>query len=83
LRQAREGASREEVEHEIGDILFVVVNIARFAQADPEQALRKSNAKFRRRFAYVERTLLQCGKQLADSNLNEMEQLWQEAKRAE
>jgi tetrapyrrole methylase family protein / MazG family protein len=83
LRRAREGASKEEAEQEIGDILFVVVNIARFAQADPEQALRKSNAKFRRRFAHVERSLLQRGKQLAESNIQEMEQLWQEAKRTE
>ena len=83
LRQAREGSSHEEVEHEIGDILFVIVNIARFAQVDPEQALRKSNGKFRRRFAHVERSLLARGRQLADSNIAEMEQLWQEAKQAE
>jgi MazG family protein len=83
LEQARSGASQEEIEHEIGDILFVIVNMARFLKVDPEQSLRKSNAKFRRRFAHVERSLAAQGKQLGDSSIAEMEQLWQEAKRAE
>jgi MazG family protein len=83
LAAARDGASREDVEHEIGDILFVIVNIARFLHVDPEQALRKSNAKFRKRFAYVEQTLIDRGKELAGSDIAEMEQLWQEAKRGE
>ena len=83
LAAARDGGSRDEVEHEIGDILFVVVNIARFLQVDPEQALRKSNARFRQRFEHVERELVARGKQLGDSNIQEMEELWQEAKRGE
>jgi MazG family protein len=83
LEAARDGVSPEHIENEIGDILFVIVNIARFLHVDPEQALRKSNAKFRRRFAYVEKTLIERGKDLAGSNITEMEQLWQEAKRAE
>ena len=83
LEAARDSGLREEMEHEIGDILFVIVNIARFLEVDPEQALRKSNARFRRRFAHVERELIARGKQFADSNVNEMEELWQEAKRGE
>ncbi len=71
------------LEDELGDILFVVVNLARHIQVDPEQALRKANAKFRRRFGYVERRLREAGKALTDSNLEEMEALWQEAKRSE
>jgi MazG family protein len=81
LDEARTGAgSREDIEHEIGDMLFVIVNIARFLKVDPEQALRKSNAKFRKRFAHVEQSLAGRGKQLAESNLEEMESLWAEAK---
>ena len=83
LAEAREQASHEEVEGEIGDLLFVLVNLARFVKVDPEQALRKSNAKFRRRFAHVERTLQSRGKTLSDSNVQEMEEIWQEAKRSE
>jgi uncharacterized protein YabN with tetrapyrrole methylase and pyrophosphatase domain len=59
----------------------VLVNLARFVKIDPEQALRRSNAKFRRRFGYVEQKLAERGKRPADSTLEEMEALWQEAKR--
>ena len=81
LAEARENASHEEIEGEVGDLLFVLVNLARFVKVDPEQALRKSNAKFRRRFAHVEKSLQARGKNLSDSNLQEMEEIWQEAKR--
>jgi MazG family protein len=83
LHEARNGAPHEEVEHEIGDMLFVIVNIARFLRVDPEQALRASNAKFRERFGHVERRLIASGKTFAGSTLEEMEGLWQEAKRGE
>jgi uncharacterized protein YabN with tetrapyrrole methylase and pyrophosphatase domain len=58
----------------------VIVNIARFLKVDPEQALRKTNAKFRRRFAHVEDGLATLGKTPGDATINEMESLWQEAK---
>jgi MazG family protein len=83
LADARRQASHDEIEGEIGDLLFVLVNLARFMKVDPEQALRKSNAKFRRRFAHVETALQARGKTLSDSNVQEMEELWQEAKRSE
>jgi MazG family protein len=83
LHAARQDASQEEIEGEIGDILFVLVNLARFMKVDPEQALRKSNAKFRRRFAHVETQLQNRGKVFGDSNIEEMEELWQDAKRKE
>jgi uncharacterized protein YabN with tetrapyrrole methylase and pyrophosphatase domain len=83
LHEARQDASHEEIEGEVGDILFVLVNLARFLKVDPEQALRKSNSKFRRRFAHVETELQRRGKTLADSNIAEMEELWQDAKRSE
>ena len=79
--RATEQAVSPAIEDEIGDILFVIVNIARHLKVDPEQALRKGNAKFRRRFGYVERNLDGAGKSLAEATLDEMEALWQEAKR--
>jgi len=78
LMEARKGDSREAIEGEIGDILFALVNVARHLKVDPEQALRKSNAKFRRRFAHVE-----SNAQLPGASLSEMEALWQEAKARE
>jgi uncharacterized protein YabN with tetrapyrrole methylase and pyrophosphatase domain len=83
LAEARKQASHEEIEGEVGDLLFVLVNLARFMKVDPEQALRKSNAKFRRRFAHVETSLQARGKALPESDIEEMEALWQEAKRSE
>jgi MazG family protein len=79
--QARRNASQAEMEDELGDLLFVLVNLARFVKVDPEQALRRTNAKFRDRFGYLERKLAERGRKLEDSNLDEMEALWQEAKR--
>ena len=79
--EARRHASHDELENEMGDLLFVLVNLARFVKVDPEQALRRTNAKFRRRFAYIEEKLAERGRKLKDSNIAEMEALWQEAKR--
>lgn len=73
-------AARAEIEGELGDLLFVLVNLARFVEVDPEQALRKTNAKFRRRFGYIERKLAERGRSPRESNLDEMEALWQESK---
>ncbi len=81
LDEARRSAAQDELEDEMGDLLFVLVNLARFVKVDPEQALRKTNAKFRKRFGFIERTLAERGKKLEDSNIQEMEALWQEAKR--
>jgi MazG family protein len=78
---ARRGAKQEEMEGELGDMLFVLVNLARFANVDPEQALRKTNAKFRARFGYIERKLGERGKSPEAATLDEMEALWQESKR--
>jgi MazG family protein len=70
--EARRNRSLEELENELGDLLFVLVNLARFVKVDPEQALRKTNAKFRERFGYIERRLAERGKKLEESNLEEM-----------
>ena len=79
--EARRGGQPGELENELGDMLFVLVNLARFVKVDPEQALRATNAKFRRRFGYIERKLAERGKKPADATIEEMEALWQEAKR--
>ena len=80
LAEARRSAPREEIENEIGDLLFVLVNLARFLKVDAEQALRKTNAKFRKRFGYLERKLAEQGRSPKQASLGEMEALWQEAK---
>lgn len=71
---------RRRVESEIGDILFVLANIARRWKIDPEEALRRSNRKFERRFQYVEAALTARGRSVHDATLSEMEELYQEAK---
>ena len=80
---ARATGSPAEIEDEIGDLLFVVVNIARFLKVDPEQALRKTNRKFRRRFSQVEEGLAAQGKTPQQASIDEMEALWQAAKHSE
>ncbi|HEY6331727.1 MAG TPA: nucleoside triphosphate pyrophosphohydrolase [Blastocatellia bacterium] len=69
-----------EISGEIGDFLFVVVNVARLLGIDPESALKSTNRKFRRRFRYIEDRLRERGKKPADSNLAEMDALWDEGK---
>ena len=71
------------LEDEVGDLLFVLVNIARYLALDPESALRKTNRKFRRRFEYLEGKLREQGRKPADASLEEMESLWQESKQQE
>lgn len=78
---ARGNAS--EIADETGDLLFAVVNLARHAGADPDLALRGTNAKFERRFGYIERALAARGVKLGNSSLEDMDALWNEAKRAE
>jgi MazG family protein len=74
---------RSRMEDEVGDLLFVMVNIARYLSLDPESALRKTNRKFRQRFQWVEDRLREQGKNPAESSLDEMETLWQQSKREE
>lgn len=71
------------VEEEIGDLLFVVANLARHAKVDPEQALRGANAKFERRFHHIERRLAEMGSSAEEASLDRMEALWVEAKKQE
>jgi len=80
-----EGDSRDEdaVTEEVGDLLFTVANLARHLQVDAEGALAAANAKFRRRFEDVERTLGERGRRLDEATLEEMESAWREAKARE
>lgn len=76
-------ASVEEQEKEFGDVMFAMVNYARFAGMKPENALRQTNAKFERRFRYIEEQLAAQGKRLKDVTLEEMDRYWDEAKAKE
>ncbi len=80
LADARREGAPEKVQEEIGDLLFVLVNLARLLRVDAEQALRGTNAKFRGRFGYLERKLAEAGKPLERATLEEMDRLWGEAK---
>jgi len=71
------------IAEEVGDLLFVAVNVARLAGVDPESALKAANRKFRRRFRHIEERLRADGRGPADSTLEEMDRLWDEAKREE
>jgi ATP diphosphatase len=73
----------DAVEDEVGDLLFMAVNLARLLKVDPESALKRANRKFRRRFAHIEQALATQGKTPAESNLTEMESYWQQAKQQE
>lgn len=77
------GASPERLEDEIGDLLFTLVNLARHLHADAESALRHANRKFERRFRVMERMLAAEGRRLEETSLDELEALWQQAKRLE
>jgi MazG family protein len=81
LREALSVQERNRIREEIGDLLFVIVNIARFLKIDPEAALRRTIEKFTSRFHYIERSLQKKGKTPRGSNLLEMDRLWEEAKR--
>ncbi len=81
FREALSLEKRNRIREEIGDLLFVIVNIARFLKIDPEAALRRTIQKFTSRFQYIERSLPKKGKTLRESNLSEMDRLWGEAKR--
>lgn len=79
----RAGAGSAKLEEELGDLLFAATNLARHLKVDPESALRAANAKFVRRFRYIERELAARGQAPETATLDEMEALWQEAKRGE
>jgi len=72
-----------KLEDEVGDLFFVLVNIARYLSVDPESALRKTNRKFKRRFQWMEERLLESGRGADQASMEELESLWQQAKAEE
>jgi ATP diphosphatase len=83
LAEAKRRADVDAIEDEMGDFLFVAVNLARHLGVDPEKALRRTNAKFTRRFAAIESALAAVGRRPDDATLEEMDALWDAAKREE
>ena len=83
LRELKEASKKNDsaaIEDELGDLLFAVANLARFVSVCPEDALRKTIDKFRKRFQYIERELPKRGKKLGEASLEEMDELWEEVK---
>lgn len=83
IAEALDGGDRAEIREEIGDLLFVLANLARHVDADPEGCLHDANAKFERRFCGIEKALAAEGRRAEDATLDELEGLWQQVKRAE
>jgi tetrapyrrole methylase family protein/MazG family protein len=81
FREALFLQNRERIREEIGDLFFVLANVSRFLQINPEEALKKTLKKFISRFHYIERTLQQKGKSPQESDLIEMDRLWEESKK--
>ena len=82
-REALAKGDPDRVRDEIGDILFSIVNLSRHLNVDAEEALRSTNRKFEERFLYIEERLREQGKDPASSTLEEMDTLWEEAKKKE
>lgn len=74
---------RQRLEGEVGDLFFVLVNIARYLSLDPESALKKTNRKFKRRFQWMEGQLRTAGRNAEQASMEELESLWQQAKQQE
>ncbi|MBI5809713.1 MAG: nucleoside triphosphate pyrophosphohydrolase [Deltaproteobacteria bacterium] len=83
FRKAAKSKDRKGMEEEIGDILFTIVNVARFIEVNPEDALRKTVGKFISRFHHIEKTMTRRGKDLSSATLEEMDSIWEEAKKNE
>jgi tetrapyrrole methylase family protein/MazG family protein len=83
FKEALEKKDKKEIEDELGDIFFVLVNISRFVGVNAEEALRKTISKFISRFRYIEMTAADEGRQLSDMTLEDMDALWNEAKKGE
>jgi len=81
IEDALASKDQKNIEEEIGDLLFVVANLARHVSVNPEVALRKANLKFVRRFNYIENNMKLLGKDIKDANLEEMEHFWNEARK--
>ena len=80
LNEARQSNDRAAISHEFGDVLFSLVNVGRFLDLDPEDALRDTVARFMRRFEFVEKSIRDAGNSMENATLDEMQAYWEEAK---
>lgn len=83
FREAAARGDRDAMTEELGDLLFIAANVGRFTGIDPEAALQRANAKFIARFQHIEARLRESGRDVSDAGMEEMEALWEEAKRNE
>ncbi|ADD68975.1 MazG family protein [Denitrovibrio acetiphilus DSM 12809] len=83
FKEAVATGSKDEIEHEMGDVFFSLINLSRFLKINPDEALRRANSRFHKRFTYIEQTLQEKGLCSEDATLEQMEELWQEAKNQE
>lgn len=83
FHEAFESGDKDAMEHELGDVLFAVINMSRFCKLNPDEALRKANDRFVKRFKHIERELKAKGRSCEEATLEEMENLWIEAKNLE
>jgi len=83
FHEAFESGDKDAMEHELGDVLFAVINMSRFCKVNPDEALRKANDRFVKRFKHIERELKAKGRSCEEATLDEMENLWIEAKNLE
>lgn len=81
LKEAVSSGNKDAIEDEFGDLLFALVNYSRFLNVDPEAALERTNIKFKNRFEYIEKTALELNKNLNEMTLDEMDEIWNKAKR--
>ena len=81
MHQSVTEGTHDEIENEIGDVFFAMVNYSRFLGVNPENALRRTNKKFINRFKYVEKKIAESGKKLTESTLEEMDKYWEESKK--
>jgi MazG family protein len=82
MHQSEKKGDRVELENEIGDVFFSMVNYSRFIGINPENALRRTNEKFIKRFEYVQKKIRETGRNISESNLTEMDFYWEQSKKA-
>lgn len=81
MHRSEKNGTHDELENEIGDVFFALVNYSRFLGINPENALRKTNRKFINRFTYVEKNIKSSGRKLSEATLEEMDKYWEESKK--
>jgi tetrapyrrole methylase family protein/MazG family protein len=83
FKESIDTGNAKDIEHELGDVFFALINLSRFLKVNPDEALRKANKRFHSRFSHIEQTLASRGLTPDDATLEQMEELWQEAKKHE